>query len=548
MFYLKRKSKSLILLTTFMVISMLLGNVSIVQGQPDCSKLLGSDQSGNLFDIDINTAAAGLIGNSGRPLATEIEYDDLTDTLYAEGVDGVPNLDTIDPTTGAFLGTVTHPLGALNGLEFVGSTLYGTFITSGGGGAPSTLVIVNTTTGVLTPVGPTGLGPISGLAYEQASQVMYGITAGGVPAQLVTINLATGAAAVVGPTGVTRIGSIEFGPDGNLYGGVSQNGANPGDLLLINKNTGVAAVVGNTGFSITGLTSCNLASSFGIAANSSVNIKKGAKVQTTPLGWGSVASNGTLVSDVSSLIEGKAQSIVDTTLGKASRVFYNAITNGPFTLNTNGHVKGDVDAASVLCGKSAKIDGDVTSGGAIIQRRRCTIGGAINPFDSPKQAALVLLPTCQVTAPGGPDLQTGNMTGPHTVNSGNYGNYIFGTGNTVIFTGSTYSFKNLKFNDNTLIEFQAPTTIHIDDSLIFNDGVRQNLALGLSPEDIIYRINNVANAGTSNRLYGTFCGPNAQVTIRDGSFIEGAIYADEATIGINTGLITSPADLGSLSP
>ena len=140
--------------------------------------------------------------------------------------------------------------------RFVGSTLYGTF-KSGSGGPPSELVIVNTSTGNLTPIGFTGFGPISALAYDNSTAISaYGVTAGG-PFSDCTIDLSTGVATIVGPTGLDDIGSIEFGPDGNLYGGVSIAGY-PFDnyLIQIDTATGVATPIADTGFSITGLTSC----------------------------------------------------------------------------------------------------------------------------------------------------------------------------------------------------------------------------------------------------------------------------------------------------
>ncbi|MDJ0797106.1 MAG: hypothetical protein QNJ51_09760 [Calothrix sp. MO_167.B12] len=219
---------------------------------------LGSSQSGELFRIDLSTGSAELIGNMGSSLATEIEFDVQNDTLYAEEVNGGTGLHTIDPTTGASLGEVNHPFGALNGLEFVGSTLYGTFITFGGGVAPSNLVIVDTSNGNLTTVGATGLGPITGLSVDPVTGIFYGVTAGvgfSNESQLVTIDLSTGQAEVIGGTGFNRVGSIEFAADGNLYGGISQNGSrNPNHLIQIDVTTGESTLIGNTGFSITGLT------------------------------------------------------------------------------------------------------------------------------------------------------------------------------------------------------------------------------------------------------------------------------------------------------
>ena len=220
----------------------------------DCALLLGSSQSGELFNINPYTGSATLIGIMPSGM-TEIVYDNLAGKLYAEESDGGVNLWTIDPTTGSPLGSVVHVYGALNGMEFVGSTLYATFITMGGN--PSDLVIVDTATGNLTLVGPTGFGPISGLAYDKNSGVMYGITAGGGIGVLVTIDLTTGVATPIGPTGFDHVGSIEFGPDGNLYGGIAQGGSlMPNYLIRIDPATGAATPVGDTGFSITGLASC----------------------------------------------------------------------------------------------------------------------------------------------------------------------------------------------------------------------------------------------------------------------------------------------------
>jgi hypothetical protein len=221
----------------------------------DCTKLLASSQFGELFRIDVTNGSAEFIGYMPYTLATEIEYDTLTRTLYAEEVDGYPNLHIIDPERGNSLGYVTHEYGSLQGLEFVGSVLYGTFIP--GYPPESILMIVDTSTGALTPIGPTGLNQISGLAYDTHTGVMYGITAGGAPANLVRINLTTGAATIVGPTGLDRIGSIEFGPDGNLYGGVTAFASSLATYLVrIDTATGAVTPIGETGFSITGLTAC----------------------------------------------------------------------------------------------------------------------------------------------------------------------------------------------------------------------------------------------------------------------------------------------------
>src|SRR5262249_1158495 len=147
-------------------------------------------------------------------------------------------------------GPVTNG-GSYTGLEFVGATLYGTVIFGPQG--PSQLRTLNPLTGMSTLIGPTGRGPISGLAYDEAAGIMYGIDGGSGSAMLLRINLSTGAATVIGNTGL-RAGSLEFGPDGNLY--ASGTGPDAGRLYRIDPATGASTLVGMTGFTggITGLT------------------------------------------------------------------------------------------------------------------------------------------------------------------------------------------------------------------------------------------------------------------------------------------------------
>ena len=101
-------------------------------------------------------------------------------------------------------------------------------------------------------IGLTGVVPISGLAYDVAGATMYGIRGGPGPADLLTINLGTGVASIVGSTGI-QAGSLQFGPDGNLYAGGT--GTSAGDLFRINPLSGASVLVGATGFAtVTGLT------------------------------------------------------------------------------------------------------------------------------------------------------------------------------------------------------------------------------------------------------------------------------------------------------
>lgn len=252
-------------------ITVLILAAAAASAQVDCStQLLGSSQpagagddwttqstgvGGDYFAVDIATGMGTLIGPMSPDLATELEYDTLTDQLWADEVDGLPDLHRLDPATGGTISTVTHTPGALTGMEFVGSTLYGTFI--GGPGAPSDLVVVDTGSGGLTTVGPTGRGPISGLAYDPIGGVMYGVVGGSSGGDLVTIDLSTGAASTVGPTGLTAVGGLAFAPNGTLYAGTAQaDQTAPNSLFVVDPSTGATTLVGPVGFSVTGLTAC----------------------------------------------------------------------------------------------------------------------------------------------------------------------------------------------------------------------------------------------------------------------------------------------------
>jgi hypothetical protein len=261
-------------------------------GEPAPGTLYGStgNVGGALITIDPATGDGTLVGpiNDLGPV-TEIEFR-ADGVLFGATGAGTSNIITIDPLTGDETLVGQHGIGAVNGLEFVGGTLYGSYFApppplSDGNGPPlSFLVTVDQTDGSLTIIGPiTDYFPVRGLAYDVAGGTMYGIGGVLLPATnpegvgdvLFTIDLATAATTEIGPTGFF-LGSIEFGPDGTLYGGADGGGqlaggvpgaagwASPGpreavggsgaQLVTIDPATGAAAAVGPTGFpAISGL-------------------------------------------------------------------------------------------------------------------------------------------------------------------------------------------------------------------------------------------------------------------------------------------------------
>jgi len=207
--------------------------------------LYAQDGAGDLYRINTTNASATLIGGLVSPYhngPTEIVYDNIGGTAFAEasGLGFAGNF--FDITTGMQTSGLIPNGGSFTGLQYVGSTLYGTEIFGSMG--PSTLSILNPFTGATTPIGLTGVGPISGLAYDVVTGVMYGIAGGPGPAELYTMNLGTGLATPVFTTDF-QAGSLRFGLDGSLYAG--STGASPGDLYRINLSNNTDTLVGFTG-------------------------------------------------------------------------------------------------------------------------------------------------------------------------------------------------------------------------------------------------------------------------------------------------------------
>jgi PEP-CTERM motif len=116
------------------------------------------------------------------------------------------------------------------------------------------LVTISYQTGIGT-AGPTITGaglsasvPIYSIAWDPVTGVLYGTTSQGAGATadtLYSINPATGAATFIGKIGFNDVYALGFGQDGTLYG--VENADDNGGLVNINLTTGVGTLVGNTG-------------------------------------------------------------------------------------------------------------------------------------------------------------------------------------------------------------------------------------------------------------------------------------------------------------
>jgi hypothetical protein len=199
--------------------------------------------------IDQNTGAGSPIFLQPNIPYTDIDFR-FDGTLYCEESFANINIIKFDYENSTTTTIGPHPLGNITGLEFIGTNLYGTFNDLAVVGA-SFLVEIDENTASFLSVLPTGLGRISGIAYDRSSGILYGTEIVGnrppTGCNLVSIDLETGAGTVIGPVGHI-VGGLDFSPDGVLYGANSRWGSHPGHLITIDTSTGAGTVVGPTGY------------------------------------------------------------------------------------------------------------------------------------------------------------------------------------------------------------------------------------------------------------------------------------------------------------
>lgn len=255
-----------------LTLSALLLTPALAEAQPLVpGELLAStgSQGGELLTLDPATGDGTFrcpLGSQGP--VTEIEFRE-DGVLFGTTGGGSSNLIRIDPVGCVESYVGTHDYGSVNGLEFVGATLYGTFfnatmVESVEGFSPTSLVIVDPTDASLTVIDSLPYHPVRGLAWDAATSTMFGIGSGapqleGIGDYLFTVDLATGSTTSLGQTGYT-FGSLELGPDGVLYAGENSPPSSAGPegsagLFSIDPATAQATLIGPTGApGVSGLT------------------------------------------------------------------------------------------------------------------------------------------------------------------------------------------------------------------------------------------------------------------------------------------------------
>lgn len=121
-----------------------------------------------------------------------------------------------------------------------------------------TLCTVDTTTGIITPIGALGVPYAFGdLAFDSSAGVMYMTDGWGASSanssSLYKVDLTTGVATFVGQMGVTSIFSLVYDPTSNkLYGAISTH--TPTGFYGINRTTGAATIIGDPAIYLDGMT------------------------------------------------------------------------------------------------------------------------------------------------------------------------------------------------------------------------------------------------------------------------------------------------------
>jgi len=225
--------------------------------------LLYGASGGHLHTIDTDTLSTTFIGSI--PSGPEIQLDPSGSIIYSGTLQGDP-LSGSDPLTTAPISSVVltswpnTSYGAsdtLTAMEYVGGTLYATATVAGAEFQDSRLVTIDNVSGLITDIGSSNTAhPLTGLAYDAAGSIMYGITGtSNNNSQLVTVDLVSGSTSVIGQVTLGGIQqdsmtSLVFGSDGVLY-----TSSNSGDnLYSINSSTAELTNLGNLGIQWTALT------------------------------------------------------------------------------------------------------------------------------------------------------------------------------------------------------------------------------------------------------------------------------------------------------
>jgi MYXO-CTERM domain-containing protein len=192
---------------------------------------------GGLYSVDLTTATATLIGNTGVALMEGLALSP-GGALFGTSDSGT--LYSINATTGVATSIGSTSLGDVEGLSFNGSTLIGSNFTNGA----TSLYTINTSTAAATLLlTPSPAVPvIRALTFTNSTTALVANGSGG-NETLSSINLTTGASAVLGAFNPSSVfaPAMAANPGGSVY--VLDGLGNEYTISL----TGNLTLVGNTG-------------------------------------------------------------------------------------------------------------------------------------------------------------------------------------------------------------------------------------------------------------------------------------------------------------
>jgi hypothetical protein len=214
---------------------------------------------------------------TGTPTPTEPPTPGLYAAKGTFGVQGV--LFTLDPATGAVLTTVgslndvngsNYGMGALK-YDPITGVFYGATM-SDSPTNPNYLVIVDSNTALVTPIGPLG-ATLTDIAIDPTTGIMYGVS--GTDQKFYTINTTTGLATQIGSTllGYQNGGGFAADRTGALFG------VDNFSFYSYNKTNGNATLIG-----LTGLGDYVKAADFG-PSNVFYGLEGGGGIDNTHLRW-----------------------------------------------------------------------------------------------------------------------------------------------------------------------------------------------------------------------------------------------------------------------
>ncbi len=212
----------------------------------------GETGPGAIYSVNQATGAATLLTSTPGTRPSFVGAEFRQGVLYVSDVDfnGDFVLGTYDLITGAFTQISNQSTFiSLMGLAYRPSNdlFYSVDLLP-----DRPLVTIHPITGAVTTIGNTNNGGILGLAFDQANDILYGVTLTAASAiDLVTINPSSGVVTSIGATGQTAsntLAGLAFDEDNDiLYMNLGISNSSPNSLFTVNTATGAATLVGSNG-------------------------------------------------------------------------------------------------------------------------------------------------------------------------------------------------------------------------------------------------------------------------------------------------------------